>query len=67
MLSYQFWQDRFGANRAVIGQPLKLNQQFFTIIGVTPPGFNGTLQVGYVPAVTIALNLEPLLKAERSN
>jgi len=67
MLSYQFWQDRFGAKRGVIGQPLKLNQQFFTIIGVTPPGFNGTLQVGYVPAVTIALNLEPLLKAERSN
>ena len=37
VLSHQFWQERFGANPAVIGQPLKLNKQSFTIIGVTPP------------------------------
>jgi len=35
VLSYQFWQDRLGAN-PVIGQPLKLNKQSLTIIGVTP-------------------------------
>jgi predicted permease len=64
VLSYQFWQDRFGANRDVIGQQLKLNQQSFTIIGVTPPAFTGTLQVGYSPAVTIPLNLEPLLQGK---
>src|SRR6185369_3044890 len=50
MLSYQFWQERFGADPAVIGQQLKLNQQSFTMVGVTPPGFTGTLQVGYHPA-----------------
>lgn len=66
ILSYRFWQERFGGNRGVIGQPLKLDQQFFTIIGVTPPEFNGALQVGYIPAVTIPLNLEPLLKGESS-
>src|SRR5215468_8052438 len=55
VLSHQFWQERFGANPSVIGQPLKLNQQVFTIIGVTPPAFNGALQVGYHPAVTIPL------------
>jgi predicted permease len=66
MLSYQFWQERFGADPAVIGQQLKLNQQSFTMIGVTPPGFNGTLQVGYHPAVTIPLAIEPLLRGERS-
>lgn len=66
MLSYNFWQERFGANPGVIGQQLKLNQQSFTIIGVTPPEFNGTLQVGYTPGVTIALAVEPQLKGERS-
>src|SRR5213079_140755 len=42
VLSHQFWQERFGASRAVIGQPLKLNKQSFTIIGVTQPAFTGT-------------------------
>ena len=67
MLSYQFWQQEFGANPSVIGQSLILNQQSFTIVGITPPAFNSTLQVGYSPAITIALNLEPLLKGDRSN
>ena len=66
VLSHQFWQERFGANPAVIGQPLKLNKQSFTIIGVTPPAFTGTLQVDYHPAVTVPLACEPLLRGERS-
>jgi predicted permease len=66
MLSYQFWQERFGANPSVIGQQLKLNQQFFTIIGVTPAAFNSTLQVGYYPSVTIPLAVEPQLRGENS-
>ena len=66
VLSHQFWQERFGANPAVIGQSLKLNQQSFTIIGVTPPAFTGTLQVDYRPAVTVPLTQEPLLQGERS-
>ena len=67
VLSHQIWQQRFGANPAVIGQPLKLNKQSFTIIGVTPPAFIGTLQVDYHPAVTIPLGCEPLLEGENSN
>jgi predicted permease len=66
VLSHQYWQERFGGNPAVIGQPLKLNQQSFTIIGVTPPAFTGTLQVDYRPAFTVPLAFEPLLRGERS-
>src|SRR5678815_1714165 len=51
VLNNQFWQERFGANPAVIGQQLILNKQAFTIVGVTPPEFTGTLQVNYQPAV----------------
>ena len=67
VLSHQFWQERFGANPAVTGQPLKLNKLSFTIIGVTPPAFTGTLQVGYYPAVTVPITCEPLLRNENSN
>lgn len=66
VLSYQLWQDRFNAEPRIVGQQLRLNQQSLTIIGVTPRGFNGTLQVGYHPAVTVPLNVEPLLRGENS-
>lgn len=66
VLANQFWQERFGARPDVIGQPLKLNKQSFTIIGVTPPAFTGTSQVDYHPAVTIPLACEPLLQGENS-
>ncbi|NOT63117.1 MAG: ABC transporter permease, partial [Acidobacteria bacterium] len=66
VLSHQYWQERFAANPAVIGQSLKLNQQSFTIIGVTPPAFIGTLQVGFRPAVTIPIASDPLLRGENS-
>ncbi len=66
MLSYQFWEERFAGSPSVIGQQLKLNQQSFTIIGVTPPAFNGTLQVGYHPDVTIPFAVEPQLRGESS-
>jgi predicted permease len=67
VLSYQFWQERFAANPAIIGQPLKLNKVSFTVIGVTPPAFTGTLQVGYYPAVTVPIACEPLLRSEESS
>ncbi len=66
VLSHQFWQERFSANPAVIGQQIKLNKQSFSIIGVTPPAFTGTLQVGYYPAVTVPIACERLLRGERS-
>src|SRR5437870_10990812 len=57
----------YGANPAIIGQPLKLNKQSLTVIGVTPPAFTGTLQVDYRPAVTVPFACELLLRGERSN
>src|SRR5437667_8728473 len=66
VLSHQFWQERFGANPAVIGQQFNLNKLSFTVIGVTPPAFTGTSQVDYHPAVTVPLVCEPLLQGEHS-
>ena len=39
VLSHEFWQTRFGANRGVIGQQLLLNDKNYTVIGVMPAGF----------------------------
>jgi predicted permease len=66
VLSHKYWQERFGGDPAAIGRQFKLNQSLFTIIGVTPPAFTGTLQVGQRPAVTVPVSFEPVLLGERT-
>lgn len=39
ILGYGLWQRRFAGDPAIIGQPLKMNGQSYTIIGVAPPNF----------------------------
>ena len=41
VISYNFWQRRFGGNADVIGKPLLVERVTYTIIGVTPPDFFG--------------------------
>jgi predicted permease len=42
VLSYGFWQRRFGGDPGVLGRTIRLNTYPFTIVGVSPPGFFGT-------------------------
>jgi len=41
VISYPFWQRRFGGNPNVVGQTLQLNGTNFTVIGVTARDFFG--------------------------
>jgi hypothetical protein len=36
VLSFQFWQDRFSGDRAVLGRTIDINRRQFTVIGVAP-------------------------------
>ena len=55
VLGYDVWTRRFGASPDVIGRPLVLNGVSFTVAGVLPRGFHGTLQVGQVCDVMVPL------------
>jgi predicted permease len=41
VISYAFWQRRFGGSADAVGRTLTLNGVPFTIVGVTPPSFFG--------------------------
>ena len=43
VLSYSYWHARFQDDRAVVGRTVQVNKHPFTILGVTPPEFHGTL------------------------
>jgi ABC-type antimicrobial peptide transport system permease subunit len=43
VLSYAYWHSRFDGDRGVLGRTVQLNKHPFTIIGVAPPEFRGTL------------------------
>jgi predicted permease len=39
ILSHGFWQRRFGADPAIVGRQVHINQRALTVIGVMHPGF----------------------------
>jgi predicted permease len=43
VLSYSYWHSNFQDDRGVVGRVVQVNKHPFTIIGVTSPGFRGTL------------------------
>jgi predicted permease len=43
VLSYSYWHSHFQDDRGVVGRVVEVNKHPFTIIGVAPPDFQGTL------------------------
>ncbi|MBB5337875.1 ABC transporter permease [Tunturiibacter gelidoferens] len=43
VLSYAYWHSHFQDDRGVVGRVIRINRHAMTILGVTPPGFQGTV------------------------
>ena len=43
VISFDYWQGRFGGDTQIIGRRVRINAIDFQIIGVTPPDFDGVL------------------------
>ncbi len=57
VLSYGFWQSRFGHDPGVIGKKLLVNGYPITIIGVSQRGFDGT-DPGFSPQIRIPMMMK---------
>jgi len=55
VISYGYWQRRFGGAPDVIGRRGTLDARPFTIVGVSPRGFSGTLPIGHSADVSVPL------------
>ncbi len=67
MLGYQFWKRHFPSDTSVLGSQVLIDGQWFTVVGVTPPGFGGVSFENF-PEIWIPLTqgvqLDPLLKSQ---
>ncbi len=60
VLSYEYWHTHFQDDRGVVGRVVQLNRHPFTILGVAPPDFNGTL-LFFNPALFVPIVEHPVL------
>ena len=66
VISYRFWENRFGRSPAVVGRIVHINKVAVTIIGVAPPGFAGAMQVGESADITLPLALHLRFQPDRA-
>ena len=64
VLSYDFWQRRFGGRTDVLGTPIKLNGATLSVIGVARRGFKGE-SGGQDPDLWIPILMQPLINPGR--
>jgi predicted permease len=56
VLGHDYWTNRLGSNPAVLGEPIVVNGQPFTIVGIAPPEFHGTT-TGMRPDVYVPISM----------
>lgn len=66
MLSYGYWERRFGRDARIVGRTIHLLDTPFTVIGVTPPEFFG-VEVGAAPDIFVPLMMQPTMMPSFEN
>ncbi|HEV7550890.1 MAG TPA: ABC transporter permease [Candidatus Angelobacter sp.] len=64
VISYEYWQKRFGGNVSVLGTPIKMLGATLTVIGVAAPGFTGE-SVADKPDFWMPMMMQPLVMPGR--
>ena len=54
-ISYRYWERRFQARADVVGRVIHVNRVPTVIVGVSAHGFDGTMQAGESPDITVPI------------
>ena len=66
VLSYGYWQTRFGGDTAILGKEILLDTRPMTVIGVTPPDFYGT-EIALSPQIRVPMMMATVFKPVPAN
>ncbi len=64
VISHHLWEQRFGLDPNVVGQPLTLGKTSFTVVGVLPASFAGIVP-GNAPDVYVSMAAATLVMAHK--
>ncbi len=67
VLTYAYWHSQFQGDLSVVGRVLQLNRHPFTVIGVTPPSFRGTVLIFSADFFVPIINQDQSLLNARGN
>ena len=65
VISHRYWERRFASNPAVIGKTFRRLDTVFTIVGVTPRDFFGTV-VGKEPDIAVPITMDAQVRGGAS-
>lgn len=57
VLSFAYWQRRFGADSSIVGQTISMNGRPFTVIGVAQQGFHSAV-MGDTPGIFVPMMMK---------
>jgi putative ABC transport system permease protein len=57
VLSFSYWQRRFGTDPGILNQSILVNGHPFTVVGVAPPGFHSVV-LGDTPDVFVPMMMQ---------
>jgi predicted permease len=58
VISYAFWESRFGSDPAIVGERVVVNGSPFTVVGVAPKGFSGTTVGSRRPVIWVPITMQ---------
>jgi putative ABC transport system permease protein len=64
VVSHAFWQKRFGGDPALVGKTVFLNNNSFTVIGITPESFTG-IDLGRTTEIFVPMRMHAQLGFEQ--
>jgi predicted permease len=65
VISYAYWERRFGSDAGIVGTTFRRLDTLFTIVGVTPRSFAGTT-VGREPDIVIPVSMDAHVRGGES-
>jgi predicted permease len=66
VLSYGYWQRKFGSDPSIVGKNIILNEHPIRVIGIAPPGFYGT-EMAQNPDIRVPMMMATVFRPVPAN